>query len=165
MSLRRIPLITAVGASLAGGAVAGALLFTPAISGAQTDDAPSTTEESAEVPDAEHCHGPRGHRIEGLADLMGWDADELKAALQDGQTIVEFAETQGVTEDALVDAIVAQRSDKIDDAVADGRLTEEEAAELKEGLEERVTSFVNGERPDGPPFGRRHRPGPPPWAA
>ncbi len=55
--------------------------------------------------------------------------------------------------------MVAAAAERIDDAVEDGRLDEEHAAEVKKWLEERITGLVDGEL-RGPPFGR---PGLGPW--
>jgi hypothetical protein len=102
-------------------------------------------------------HGPggfgRGHWFHGgdppaLAESLGVDEDELRDALRDGRTIAEVAEEQGVDVQDVVDAVVAAHQERVDEAVADGDLTQEDADELMAGAEERVTAFVNGERPD-----------------
>jgi hypothetical protein len=54
--------------------------------------------------------------------------------------------------DGLVDALVADATERIDAAVESGRLTEERATELKEGLEARTQDLVDGEL-DARPFG------------
>ena len=45
----------------------------------------------------------------------------------------------------LVAALVNAAEKAIDEAVADGRLTQKRADELKSKLDERIESFVNGE--------------------
>lgn len=70
---------------------------------------------------------------------------EIRERLVDGDTLAEIAKAEGKSVDGLVEALVAAASEKLDDAVADGRLTKERAAELKQGLEERTTDLVNGE--------------------
>ncbi len=49
---------------------------------------------------------------------------------------------------AVVDAIVDEMTDRLDAAVADGRLTEDEAAEKLADAEERIADRVNNGRPD-----------------
>jgi uncharacterized protein YidB (DUF937 family) len=83
-----------------------------------------------------------------VAESLGISEDELRAALADGQTIAEIAEEQGVDVQDVIDDIVAAQRERVDEAVAEGRLTQEEADELLAGAEERVTAFVNGELPD-----------------
>ena len=95
-----------------------------------------------------HGHGKFGGEV--VTELIGIDAETLRAELQGGATLVEVAEANGVTEAELVDALVAHQTERLDQAVADGKLTAEEAAEKSADLEERVTARVNGERPERP---------------
>jgi polyhydroxyalkanoate synthesis regulator phasin len=83
-----------------------------------------------------------------LAESLGIDEEALHDALRDGRTIAEVAEEQGVDVQDVVDAIVAAHQERLDEAVADGDLTQEDADELMAGAEERATAFVNGEPPD-----------------
>jgi lambda repressor-like predicted transcriptional regulator len=91
--------------------------------------------------------GGRGPGLEAAAEAIGISEDELRAALADGTSLAEVAADHGVDVETLVDALVAQASTRLDDAVADGRLTESEAAERSAELEERITAHVNGEHP------------------
>lgn len=97
--------------------------------------------------------GPRGPRgfggSEVVTSLLGIEQDALRAALMDGQTLAEVAEANGVAVDTLVDELVAEKNARLDEKVADGTLTAEEADERRAGVEERVTARVNGERPEG----------------
>ena len=58
----------------------------------------------------------------------------------------EIAREHGKTVDGLVKAIVADKTKRIDEAVANGRLTEEQGSDLKARLTEHVEALVNGER-------------------
>lgn len=84
-------------------------------------------------------HGP-GH-LETVAEVLGMEVDDLKTALQEGQTIAEVA---GENVGAVTDALVAEANERIDQAVADGRLTADEAAEKKADVAEKVEAKVNG---------------------
>jgi hypothetical protein len=83
--------------------------------------------------------------IDAAAEAIGITEDDLRDALVDGQTIAEVAEAEGVEAQTVIDAVVADATARIDDAVADGDLDEDRAADLKEDLVERVTDAVNGE--------------------
>lgn len=111
-----------------------------------------------------HRHGHRGHHGFGfgidLEETLGLTPQELMEALQDGQTIAEIAEANGVDLDAAIDDALAEAQDRLDQAVENGRLDAEEVAEKLAEIEERITDFVNGEIPEG--FGEgfgRHGPG------
>ena len=74
-----------------------------------------------------HGYGYQGTMPAILADALGMTSEELYAALSDGQTIAELAAAQGVEMDALVDALVAPRILQLEQAVADGYMTQEQA--------------------------------------
>jgi hypothetical protein len=113
--------------------------------------------------------GHVGHlaHFETAASYLGLTEAELREQLADGKTLAEIADAEGKSVDGLVQALVDEAEAKLDEAVAEGRLTQAQADELAEGLEERVTDLVNGElrRPGfrfghrfggpGHPFGRR----------
>ena len=110
-------------------------------------------------------HGPfgdggPGHHgakldLESAASYLGLTAAELKAKLMDGKTLAEIAAEEGKSVDGLVEQLVDAAETRIDEAVAEGRLTAEQAAELKEGLAERIRERVNeGFRLHG--FGFKH---------
>ena len=121
------------------------------------DDGTITADQAQAV--ADHMvenrpgRGGRGHGKFGgavVTELLDIDRETLRAELQGGATLVEVAEANGVTEAELVDALVAHRTERIEQAVADGKLTADEAAEKTADLEERITARVNGERPERP---------------
>ncbi len=115
-------------------------------------------------------HGPRGFLRAGLgeaADVLGLTAEELRSAAQDGTTLAELAEQQGVPVDGVVAALVSPVEERLTEAVADERVTREEADEKLAEATERATEFVEtGEGfcaggPGGRPgFGRRGPGGP-----
>ena len=51
--------------------------------------------------------------------------------------------------DELVADLVARATERIEQAVADGRLDRERADEILAGVEDRANAWVNGERPGG----------------
>lgn len=101
--------------------------------------------------------GPGGrHRGPGLdvaATALGMTADELRTELESGTTIAQVAEAKGVALQTVIDALVADMNDHLDKALADGRLTQEQADARKADATQRATDMVNGVRPEGPPPG------------
>jgi hypothetical protein len=89
-------------------------------------------------------HGGRFQILEGAASYLGLTEDELREALRDS-ALAEIAEKRDKSVDGLVDALVATQAKRIDDAVDEGRLSDEQATELKLGLEDRIEALVNGE--------------------
>ncbi|MGY1728628.1 hypothetical protein ACI79J_16800 [Geodermatophilus sp. SYSU D01062] len=125
---------------------------------AEQADEVATTLGEAGLGDHGHGGGPgRGLDLSVAAGTLGLSEDDLRTALEaDGASLASVAEEQGVAVDDLVAALVQAGQDRLDDAVADGRLTQEEADERAAGLESRVTDLV--ERTDvdldGPRGGR-----------
>jgi hypothetical protein len=104
-------------------------------------------------------HGERGGHLETAAAAIGIDVQALRTALMSGKSIATVATENGVNPSVVIAAIVAEKSAEIDQAVTDGKLTNEEGAARKARLEERVTAMVNGVRPAGGE-GRHGRGGP-----
>ncbi|MGI9614809.1 MAG: hypothetical protein ACR2QO_18005, partial [Acidimicrobiales bacterium] len=91
----------------------------------------------------------RGHRggcgLEAAALAIGVDESDLRAALDSGDSIADIAESNGVDVDSVIEAMVDAKASRIDEKVAEGRITQEEADEKLADLEARVTERVNGE--------------------
>ena len=104
-------------------------------------------------------HGLRGpgHHLEGAADYLGLSEEELHERLRNGDTLAEIAEAEGRSVAGLELALVAAAKERLDEAVADGRITAAQRDELLEQLESKVDDLVNGEGlPGRPPrFGYR----------
>lgn len=94
------------------------------------------------------CEGGKGHgrlsaKWSELAELVGTDADGLKSALREGQTLAEIAEEIGVDAQTVIDALVVKANERIDAAVEAGKLTEEEAETKKSEAATRIEDVVN----------------------
>ena len=94
--------------------------------------------------------------MDAAAEALGLSVADLRSALQDGQSLAEVAAAQGVDVQTVIDALVADATAHLDEKVAAGDLTQEEADERLSTLTEGITALVNGERPAFPegPGGR-----------
>ncbi len=105
-------------------------------------------------PEREGRHHRRGRRPgadgEVVAEIIGIDVDTLREELRSGSSLADIATANGVDPQTVIDALVDAAEEHLDLAVQNGRLTEEEAADKAEQIEERVTARVNGERPERP---------------
>jgi uncharacterized protein YidB (DUF937 family) len=106
---------------------------------------PGTFERFGKGHGHSHRVWGRADHLQEVADSLGLSVDDLKDSLADGQTVVEAAEAQGVSEADLVAALVEAATEQIDEAVEDGRLDADRAATMKESLEENITDRVNRE--------------------
>ncbi len=96
-------------------------------------------------------HGGPGHRgfrdLDAAATFLGVGEDALRERLRDGETLADIAKAEGKSVDALVDAIVAATTTRLDESVAAGRLTKAQRDTIVSGLKQRTTEIVNGTFP------------------
>lgn len=104
--------------------------------------------------------GAPGAGLSAAADAIGISEDDLRTALEGGQTLAQVAEANGVDVQTVIDALVAEAQARIDEKVASGDLTQEEGDAKKAELSERITERVNNPKPAGGPEGRGGRGGP-----
>jgi hypothetical protein len=114
--------------------------------------------------------GPGGHRGPGgpggpggrifgagldvVATTLGITTDEVRTALESGQTIADLAVSKGKTAQDVIDAVVAEATTKINAEVTAGKLTQDQADKLIANLTTIATDFVNNVKvPGGPGFG------------
>lgn len=124
-------------------------------------DGTLTQEQADKVADAmknqrEQMHKEReAQRAEMqalVAKTLGISEADLEAARKEGKSLKDIA---GDKRDDLVAAMVAFETAKIDKAVADGSLTQEQADKMKANMQERIENRVDGKGPDGNgPHGR-----------
>lgn len=116
----------------------------------------------AAIQEARPDHGVRAHRfglgvnLETAATAIGISTEDLRTALQGGQSLAEVAQANGVEVQTVIDAFVADLQTHLAARVASGDLTQAEADEKLANATERITAMVNGDFPDRP-FG------PGPW--
>ena len=90
----------------------------------------------------------RGVASEALADLLDLEAQDLHDQIRDGATLAEIAAAQGVEVQAVVDELVAEVTERVDNAVENGRIDQAEADEKLADAEARITDMVNNGRPE-----------------
>lgn len=142
----------ALASTLAAGAVAGGLLFSPIVSSAQdgsTTTTPDTTQEAGDRADRrEERRAKREERRADLAEVLGITTDELRQAHEDGQSLAEIAAANGVDRQVVVDHIVAEQTARLEARIAE--------------LPDRIGALVDGELPPhgehGPGGGGPHGP-------
>ena len=89
--------------------------------------------------------GARISPVEILSDLTGVSVEDIRSARQNGDSLADIAAANDVSTDDYVAAVVDAATTAIDDAVASGKLSEDRAAEIKEGLTDKVTAMVTSE--------------------
>lgn len=113
---------------------------------AELDDAwPAGGSGGGPGPDGRRGGRGGGHwvSVEAVAEAIGVEAAELREQLGDGATLAEIATANGVEPQVVIDALVAEVTERLTTAVGSGRLTQEEADERLAEATERITELVN----------------------
>ena len=120
---------------------------------AQTNEDPPPPDSETEGTERPARGSKRGfckrgfHFVEAISELTGLSPQELIEELQAGSTIAQVAEANGSSGAAAVDALVAQLTERLDQAVVDEKLTQEEADDKLAEATERFEELVDAENP------------------
>jgi len=100
--------------------------------------------------------GGPGAILETVAEVLGLAPEDLRSEMQGGKSVAEVAEARGVDTQSIVDAINAEIEQWVQEAVNEGRLTQEQADRILDSLAD-----FDGERLQGlmTPFGLHMRGG------
>lgn len=139
------------GLALTGGTLAFAIGSTGVASAATTAQS-ALTQDSA--PSGvrgwlrEHRQEIRKEIAQTAADTIGMPVDELKADYKGGQSISEIATAHGVDPQRVADALVAKATDTINQAVTDGKVSQEKADKAIAKLPELATRVIDHHKGD-----------------
>lgn len=89
--------------------------------------------------------------VTAITEETGMDAQSVLQEVRDGKTPAEVIEENGSSVDAVVASAIATVTERINEGVANDRLTQEQADDLLASLEQAFTDILNGEfeRPNG----------------
>ena len=105
--------------------------------------APPRGEATAQGPQ----HGPRGQLLQAVSNLLGMTPDQLRAELQGGRSLAQIAAERGIDEATLMQTISASVRARLDEAVAAGRLTPEQADARFARLQQRLGQWITAPQP------------------
>ena len=119
-----------------------------------------TEEQAADrreaIESGESRFGQRGHKMQrygggnhgaAVAEFIGIMPEELREAIQGGQSTVQVAEANGVSEQELTDFLLGEIEAKLAEAVESGRIDQATADEKLAGAAERIAECINREGP------------------
>src|SRR3954469_20702602 len=91
----------------------------------------------------QHRHEIRKEIAQTSADTIGIPVDQLKSDYKGGQSISEIATANNVDPQKVADALVAKATDTLNQAVADGKLSQDRATKAEAKLPELATKVIN----------------------
>lgn len=128
--------------------------------------AATTTSPSENNPTTQSCSGAglgrvtnlRGNDIlRSLLNSKGVSEEEISSALNSGKTLHELLNEKGVTDEEIKEYMVSEKTKAIDEAVANGKITEEEGNQLKENINENSLNCTTPGEGKGNMMGTRTR--------
>ncbi|MEO5837937.1 MAG: hypothetical protein ABIQ73_11505 [Acidimicrobiales bacterium] len=96
---------------------------------------------------ARHGGGGSVGSLSGAATAIGVTPEEVRTALQSGQSLADLAKSKGVDPQKVIDALLAPIVEHEKADVASGKDTQAEADKEIADATARVTDFVNGKAP------------------
>ncbi len=82
-----------------------------------------------------------------IAEFIGVTPEELRAAIEGGQSVVQVAEANGVSEQELTDYLLGEIETKLAEAVESGRIDQATADEKLAGAADKIAECINREGP------------------
>lgn len=92
--------------------------------------------------------------LETAANYVGLDKEAFIKRMHNGESAAQIAEAEGKTRDGLITALTDAVSEKLNQYVQDGKLTQEQADTKLSYFEENISNWVDG---SGFPGGGRHK--------
>ncbi len=95
--------------------------------------------------------GVGGFALDTVAKALGITTDEVRTALESGQSLADLAVSKGKTAQDVIDAIVTEATTKINAEVTAKHLDQATADKILANLKTLATDFVNNTSPAGGP--------------
>ncbi len=173
MNAKKLARIGAIAGAMTVGGLTFGLLNPLVPASAQDTTAPTVQSATPDGNRPEHGDRRMGAKPSSaaVAAVLGMTEEEVHTARHEGKTLAVLASEKGVDVQKVIDAMVADASTRLDQAVTDGKLTQAEAdakkAELPAKMTERVNSTppAGGRGPGGPGGHRGDRDATPPAEA
>jgi spermidine/putrescine-binding protein len=137
---------TTIAAGLLVGSLGLAAVIPAGVASAQTATTQTSTTQAAN-PSARTGHPAlrnlRRAEFKVAADTIGVKPVDLRADVKGGQSVADVATAKSVSVDTVVNAVVNDATAKIDQAVANGKLSQDRATKIEAKLPAIVTKAVN----------------------
>ena len=135
------------------GLTAGLVFGSVGASYAATDPATANPVVGAGMRMGQAIRDAGGRLVDIVAELTGLSADEVQAERAAGKSAADIAEANGSSAEEVVSAALETRKTPLDERVADGTLTQEQADLMYDRMSERLTERVSTDETGRPSWG------------
>ena len=169
MTIRNIQknfLIAIVSSSL----LAGAVVAIPFVANAQNgstekmimlEDPAKASEEDKQISETkseiEQKRGKGRHLLGAVMESLGIEKADIAEGISNGSTLGEVAESNGIPTENLISTITSIMTEKLNEAVAEGKITADEALTKADNIQERTQQMVNKPLNPKPGKGLKHK--------
>ena len=149
---------------------AGAIIAIPVIANAQNGSSEKRiiseekelgfndrTEISELRKDDGHKDGRGRNLLGAVMEDLGIEKADIATGIKNGATLAEVAESNGISSDDLISTITSIMTEKLNEAVAEGKITADEALAKADNIQERAQQMVNKPLEQKPGKGHNHR--------
>jgi hypothetical protein len=133
--------------------VAGLLVLAIAVPALAAGPVGNQNTNSTGVAGFGNCQGLGLGIDDAVTMLLGMTAQQIQEQRQAGKSLVQIAATKNVSEETLVNAILADRKDAMQKLVTSGTLTQSQADQRLEFMKQQIQQNVN-RTTIGPPTNR-----------
>jgi hypothetical protein len=123
--------------------IALAILITALVSGTVFAQRTATTPGTEVVVDYHGPHFLNPTTLQQVSQLLGISPEELTTRLQQGESLLDIAQSQGVSEEQLVATVLGPQEERLQAMVENGFLTAEQAEARLEWQREHVLEVIH----------------------
>ena len=165
-NIRKNFLIAIVSSSL----LAGAVIAIPFVANAQNgstekmvslEGPAKASEKDSQISDTksevEQMRGKGRDLLRAVMEDLGIERADIATGISNGATLGEVAESNGIPTEDLISTITSIMAEKLNEAVAEGKITADEALAKAENIQERVQQMVNKPLDQKPGKGHDHK--------
>lgn len=80
--------------------------------------------------------------LKALSDLTGLSIDDIRSQRVEGKSLGSIAEAQGVSEQAVIDKVIAERTAALNELKADNKITEDQYQACLDNMAEKVKTNI-----------------------
>lgn len=114
----------------------------PGVSMAAEETSTQTTQTAAATTKLGLQLGRTNNMQASVAQFLGMDTSTLQTERRNGKSLSEIALSKGKSEQALVDYIITQRTARLNQLVAEGRITQAQADSVQQQMQQRISNNV-----------------------